>query len=194
MTKQFKLAAITFVAEQIPRIMPSLYAEWAIAMRNEAEALDDSDAALDFMFGCLWTCIIERVRNLDFRLNAGRYVLVGSMLLIAAITYNTSVTVFALHQPSGLLFIALATMYLGCASLGHFAGTKPLTKAASGSLALTVLTYITLQSDWTTKLGWINIDLYRALATESVFIWTAFAGGGCLLLILSPTNAANLSE
>ena len=194
MIELLKRAAINFVAQQIPKIMPSASSEWTIAMTNEAKSLDDTDTALSFILGCLWTCVRERTRNLEFRLNTGRYLLVSIMLLISAITYNSSSTILAFHRPTGLVFLALATGYLICASIGHFIGTRALTVSASVLLAISAISLIALKSNWMINFGLFNINLYQALATESIMIWAALTGGGCLLLKRATDSAVNTCE
>ena len=180
---------VDFVGRQLATLMPDDKADWVAAMLAEANAIECPNEALGFTLGCLSTCLQERIREMEFQGKAIQSLMVIGLLGLGAIAAWSSIGVWRVHEPAGILFIGLAVVYIAGAMIAFFLGSRALAVTAGGMLAAAILLSAGLNSNWASSAGWLNIELFRALAIESTVIWGSIVAGSLYLLHLAKRNS-----
>ncbi len=172
------------------RVMPDDRVSWGKAMQSELEAIEDPNHAISFAMGCLMTCSKERLFRMELKLNTAQNILLLVLVVLAAITARTSLTFFETHEPTGLIYAGLAVLYLGFAIFAFLKGLKALASAAIPMVVLTLFATALSYAPWATTSEWVKIDLYRALALETVVIWGLVAVTSAFLVKYSNQGTA----
>lgn len=177
------------IGRQLATIMPRQKADWVAAMLAEAIAIECPNEALGFTLGCLSTCIQERIREMEFQRKVIQSGMLIGLLGLGAIAAWSSIGVWRVHEPAGMLFVGLAVVYIASAMIAFFLGSRALAVTAGGMLAAAILLSAGLNSNWASNAGWVNIELFRALAIESTVIWGFIVAGSLYLLHLANRNS-----
>ncbi|MBU2587706.1 MAG: hypothetical protein KJ872_06285 [Alphaproteobacteria bacterium] len=177
------------IGRQLTTIMPREKADWVAAMLAEANAIECPNEALGFTFGCLSTCIQERIREMEFQRKVIQSLMLIGLLGLGAIAAWSSISVWRVHEPAGILFVGLAVVYIAGAMIAFFLGSRALAVTAGGMLAAAILLSVGLNSNWALSAGWVNIELFRALAIESIVIWGSIVAGSLYLVHLAKRNS-----
>jgi hypothetical protein len=177
------------IGRQLVTIMPHDKADWVAAMLAEANAIGCPNEALGFTLGCLSTCIQERIREMEFQRKVIQSLMVIGLLALGAIAAWSSIGVWRVHEPAGIIFIGLAVIYIAGAMIAFFLGSRALAVTAGGMLAGAILLSAGLNSSWASSAGWVNIQLFRTLAIESTVIWGSIVAGSLYLLHLANRNS-----
>jgi hypothetical protein len=185
MIGQKRRAIANAIARWLFRVMPTKYGDWAIAMESECKAIRDPKEAMNFAFGCLWTCFKQRSYQMEFKIKAGHHLLVGAALLLAVITMLSATRIWNLHQPTGLVFAILSAVYGLSALVGFVRGTKAIFFVSVAMSCASAIALFGLNMPLVTAQAWVNIALYRALALEGIAIWGVLAVIGGMLTTLS---------
>jgi hypothetical protein len=180
---------VDFIGRQLATIMPHDKADWVAAMLAEANAIECPNEALGFTLGCLSACIQERVREMEFQRKVIQSLMVIGLLGLGAIAAWSSIGVWRVHEPAGIIFIGLAVIYIAGAMIAFFLGSRALAFTAGGMLAAAILLSAGLNSNWASSAGWVNIQLFKALAIESTVIWGLIVAGSLYLLHLANRNS-----
>lgn len=180
---------VDFIGRQLATLMPHDKADWVAAMLAEVNAIECPNEALGFALGCLSTCLQERMREMEFQRKVIQSLMVVGLLGLGAIAAWSSIGVWRVHEPAGILFVGLAVVYIAGAMIAFFLGSRALTVAAVGMLATAILLSSGLNSNWASSAGWVNIELFRALAIESTVIWGSIVAGSLYLLHLAKRSA-----
>jgi hypothetical protein len=184
---------VDFIGRQLATIMPHDKADWVAAMLAEANAIECPDEALGFTLGCLSTCLQERIREMEFQRKAIQSLMVIGLLGLGAIAAWSSIGVWRVHEPAGIIFTGLAVVYIAGAMIAFFLGSRALAVTAGGMLAAAILLSAGLNSNWAASAGWVNIELFKALAIESTVIWGSIVAGSLYLLHLANRKSRALS-
>ena len=180
---------VNFIGRQLASIMPHDKADWVAAMLAEANAIECPNEALGFTLGCLSTCIQERIREMEFQRKVIQSLMLIALLGLGAIAAWSSIGVWRVHEPAGILFMGLAVVYIAGAMIAFFLGSRALAVTAGGMLAAAILISAGLNSNWVSGAGWVNIELFKALAIESTVIWGSIVAGSLYLLHLASRNS-----
>lgn len=180
---------VDFIGRQLATIMPHYKADWVAAMLAEANAIECPNEALGFILGCLSTCIQERIREMEFQRKVIQSLMVIGLLGLGAIAAWSSIGVWRVHEPAGILFVGLSVVYIAGAIIAFFLGSRALAVTAGGMLATAILLSAGLNSNWASSAGWVNIQLFKALAIESTVIWGSVVAGSLYLLHLAKRNS-----
>lgn len=178
------------IGRQLAALMPHDKADWVAAMLAEANAIECPNEALGFTLGCLSTCIQERIREMEFQRKVIQSLMLMGLLGLGAIAAWSSISVWRVHEPAGILFVGLAVVYIAGAMIAFFLGSRALAVTASGMLAAAILLSAGLNSNWVSSAGWVNIELFKALAIESTLIWGSIVAGSLYLLYLAKRNSS----
>ncbi|MEE4213199.1 MAG: hypothetical protein V2I43_28470 [Parvularcula sp.] len=180
---------VDFIGRQLATLMPHEKADWVAAMLAEANAIECPNEALGFTLGCFSTCIQERMRDMEFQRKVIQSLMLIGLLGLGAIAAWSSIGVWRVHEPAGMLFVGLAVVYIAAAMIALFLGSRALAVTAGGMLAAAILLSAGLDSKWASSAGWVNIQLYKALAIESIVIWGFIVAGSLYLLHLAKRNS-----
>ncbi len=180
---------VDFIGRQLATVMPHEKADWVAAMLAEANAIECPNEALGFTLGCLSTCIQERIREMEFQRKVIQSVMLIGLLGLGAIAAWSSIGVWRVHEPAGILFVGLAVVYTAGAMIAFFLGSRALAITAGGMLAAAILISAGLNSSWASSAGWVNIELFKALAIELTVIWGSIVAGSMYLLHLAKRNS-----
>lgn len=176
---------VDFIGRQLVTIMPHDKADWVAAMLAEANAIECPNEALGFVLGCLSTCIQERIQEMEFQRKFIQSLMVIGLLGLGAISAWSSIGVWRVHEPAGIIFISLAVVYIAGAMIAFFLSSRALVFTAGGMLAAAILLSGGLNSNWASSAGWVNIHLFKSLAIESTVIWGSIVAGSLYLLHLA---------
>lgn len=151
-------------------------------MRSEASAIADPRETLKFAWGCTLAACKERVQTMQFARSATRILL---LLYVAGITVGTSFAatkLWSVHEPTGMIYSAVsATLAISlCWSL--YRGPIALLQAASTILFVDAVAFVLLRTEAATGQGWVNLELYRQMTREGLYIWTVLVAGSVFLV------------
>lgn len=173
-------------------LLPASRSQWAKAMFAELEAIEDDRFALDYAFGCLWASTKERIVTLNFAARVVRIGTPSALLILALIAANLTVRHAELSLPVAIvfglscaIFVSAGVLFLlkGIAAFGRAAGA--LIVLYSIALLLVHLSGSLVGTDAATR-------LYRALAIEGIFLWSALFIGTVFLIRMD--RALNVGE
>ena len=191
MSGRLRLLAIMLVRWSAT-LLPASRSQWAKAMFAELEAIEDDRFALDYAFGCLWASTKERIVTLNCAARVVRIGTPSALLILALIAANLTVRNAEFSLPvavvfglSCAIFVSAAVLFLlkGIAAFGRAAGA--LIVLYSIALLLVHLSGNLVGTDTATR-------LYRALAIEGIFLWSAFLIGTVFLIRMD--RALNVGE
>ncbi|WP_082356233.1 hypothetical protein [Novosphingobium sp. AAP83] len=180
---------VDFIGRQLATLMPHDKADWVAAMLAEANAIECPNEALGFTLGCLSTCIQERIREMEFQRKVIQSLMLIGLLGLGAIAAWSSIGVWRVHAPAGIVFVGLAVVYIASAMIAFFLGSRALAVTAGGMLGAAILLSAGLNANWASRAGLVNIQLFKALAIESIVIWGSIVAGSLYLLHLAKRDS-----
>jgi hypothetical protein len=176
--------------EGCSRVMPAHRQDWALAMRSEAEAISEPAEALQFAWGCALAACKERVLTMEFARSATRVVLLLYISALAAGTAYAATKLWSVHEPTGIIYAALAATLAISVFWSLYRGPMALVQASSTILFVDAIAFILLRTDAPAGQGWVNLELYRALTREGLYIWTVLLAGSLFLSRPTKVHAA----
>jgi hypothetical protein len=164
------------------RVMPPARAEWARAMRAEAEHLAPQER-LPFAVGCVRSSYRLRLTEADLVLRAGRWTIILGLCTAAAVFLRTA-TLIRPHDASAMILV-LGLISLTAAVAFARWGYDRLPMVAAASFAGGVVAIVTL-GDWEALFSGAgpSAAFYRAILLEQVVGWASLFGLAHLLLAL----------
>ena len=162
-------------------LLPPERATWAIAMKAEVDALEDSDA-MAFAAGCVWASLKERVSSMNFATQSVRVGGIMVMLVLALVSALSAERVAAIDTSIALVDLLSSAVFAAAGIWSFFRGSLALIQAASTMAAIYGVAFIFLRSPAVSTTEWPNVALYCALALEGLIIWAALLACGIFVL------------
>lgn len=170
-------------------VMPERRAEWARAMRAEADHLPARER-LVFARGCVWSSYRERLADPATLLTVGRWFIAIGLCAASAIPLRTAYLGGAGDASSLILMLGLIALAALAAFLRWGISRLPTIAAAGFGGALLAML---LAGDVNALASGAMTSgrFYRALLIEQVIAWAALFGLGQLLLALDAQRRAH---
>jgi hypothetical protein len=174
--------------ERCAALLPSKRRAWAEAMKRELEVIKSPRARVGFAAGCVWASLKERTLRMDFAVKSIRLATVAAMLVVAAFGALSAWHITPSNAPTAMVVGVSSVVFATAALWSVLRGPIALVQTATMMLMVYAFALVFLTKTSAAS-GWVNGTLYRALATEGLFIWGALLVAG-LFLVRGLTEAA----
>ena len=181
-----RIAIAGAVLRAATSLLPAQHRFWGEAMRREMAEIAEPGAALEFACGCAWTCLEERMLIMETIVKTGGWIAALAMLALAAAGAVSADRLGDAHAGVATVFGLLAACFAMAALWSLLRGPQALIQIASTMLAVNGLALLFLYGE--DAAAWQPQPIFRALAVEGLFIWSAMLAGG-LLLAWAPRSA-----
>ena len=124
---------------------------------------------------------------MEFARKATRVVLLLYISALAAGTAYAATKLWSVNEPTGMIYAALSATLAISVFWSIYRGPMALVQAASTILFVDAIAFVLLRTEVATGGGWLNLELYRAMTREGLYIWTVLLAGAVFLS--RPTRA-----
>ena len=192
MTGRLRFLAIMLVRWSATILSPGRD-PWAKAMFAELEAIGDDRIALDFAFGCLLASIKECIMTWNFAARVVRIGTPSALLTLALIAASLTVRNAVISPPAAVVFGLSSAIFASAAFLFLRKGIAAFGRAAGALIVLYIAAFLLVQSSGNLVGTDAVTKLYRAIAIEGIFLWSALLIGAVFLIRMDRASRAGRS-